>query len=98
MAQNMLMGLYFCYYELNNFVNDQSKFVFFLLGVLYMGVSLLINFVSLLSRRWSREYDSDQIGSKLLLAIFSLFQGHYLFIAFGPRFEKPMSYAYVAGM
>ena len=61
-------------------------------------VTLLINFVNLLSRRWSPEVQGDQVGSKLLLALFSMIQAHYLYIAFGPRFQKPMSYAYVAGM
>ena len=82
----------------NEFVNYQSKFVFTLLGMVYAGVTLLINFVSILARRWSREYEGDQMGSKVGLAMLSLLQAHYLYIAFGPRFEKPMSYAYVAGM
>ncbi len=42
--------------------------------------------------------ESDETGSKLLLAVLSMIQGHYLFIAFGPRFERPMGYNYVAGM
>jgi hypothetical protein len=59
---------------------------------------MLVNFVTLLSKRWSREIETDQTPSKLLLAILSIVQAHYLFIAFGPRFLKPMSYSYVAGM
>jgi hypothetical protein len=98
LTQNFLLGLYLLYFETNQFLNYQSGFVFTLLGLLYSIVTLLINFVSILSRRWSREHDSDQMGSKLLLAMLSLIQCHYLYIAFGPRFEKPMSYAYVAGM
>ena len=98
LTQNFLLGLYLLYFETNQFLNYQSGFVFTLLVLLYSIVTLLINFVSILSRRWSREHDSDQMGSKLLLAMLSLIQCHYLYIAFGPRFEKPMSYAYVAGM
>ena len=92
------MGLYIFYFLKNPFVNDQSRFVFSILGLVYSGISLLINFVSILSRRWSREIETDEIGSKLMLATLSLIHSHYLYIAFGPRFKKPMSYAYVAGM
>lgn len=96
--QNMLLGLYIVYFLLEVFVNPQSKFVFFILITLYCGVTELINFVTILSRRWSREIEGDQVGSKLLLAVFSIVHAHYLYIALGPRFKKPMSYAYVAGM
>ena len=94
----MLLGLYLFYFLENQFVNQQSKFVFVILVLIYFGVTELINFVIILSKRWSREVETDYTGSKLLLAIFSLFHAHYLYIAFGPRFEKPMSYDYVAGM
>ena len=59
LTQNVLISLYAWYFETNVFVNYQSKFVFTLLGLLYSVVTLLINFVSILSRKWSREHDSD---------------------------------------
>jgi len=96
--QNILLGLYIFYFLNNPFVNEQSKFVFSILGLIYSVVTLAINFVSILSRRWSREIETDEMMSKLLLAIFSLIHSHYLYISLGPRFKKPMSYAYVAGM
>ncbi len=58
-TQNLLIGLYVCYFFSNSFVNYQSKFVFTILGLIYAMVTLLINFVSLLSRRWSRNLESD---------------------------------------
>ena len=96
--QNLLLCLYLSYFCVDPFVNSQSKYVFLILVLLYLIVTEVINFVSILARRWNSESERDHVGSKLLLAIFSLFHAHYLFIAFGPRFSIPMSYAYVAGM
>ena len=96
--QNLLLGLYIFYFLNEAFVNEQSKFVFSILGLVYSVVTLAINFVSILSRRWCRDLETDEMPSKLILAVLSLLHSHYLFIAFGPRFKKPMSYAYVAGM
>lgn len=100
LLQNTLLGLYIIYFLIDSFVNLQSYYVYFILLAVYLVVTLLINFVSLLSKRWTRgdQENQDHTAEKLLLALLSMFQAHYLWIALGPRFKSPMSYAYVAGM
>jgi len=51
--------LYLIYYWTIEFVNLQSQYIFMILIGIYLIVTLLINFVSLLSQRWTR-VDSDR--------------------------------------
>lgn len=70
--QNVLLALYIFYFLEDPFVNKQSKFVFCILLLIYLCFTLLINFVLILSKRWSLQVESDETPSKLLLAVFSL--------------------------